>query len=235
MNAVADPLFLTRDDPLVDLIANALPELKEAVRLLLRSADAVAADLSLESSTQTEMSILRHEARRIDYDLRHLLGLFKIERSNAGIESSVVDCQQLLAEVSAIHAPMLAQRKISFVTECTHAEEGYFDRDRVMGVLNAFVNNAYRHARTYVALTCEVRDGYTVFSLVDDGTGYAPKLHVVSPDLPARAGGHSANTSLSFYFARRIAAMHEHRGRRGRVVLSNGPFDVGGCLELWLP
>lgn len=223
------------DERFVDLLASSVHDIKNSIGLLLAAADALSIAIPAASDARADVCTLQHEARRINYDLMHLLGLFKFERTRAAVSFQVIDCHELLAELAAFNAELLAQRGIALITECRLASEGYFDRELVLGVLNSVVNNAFRHARSRVMVTNEIRDGYTVFSIVDDGAGYAPKLLAHAPDEPGATTYRQGNTGLGLYFARRIAAMHEHRGRCGRVQLRNDPDGGGGCFELWLP
>ncbi len=234
MNAVAGAVIDYRDERFVDLLANSVHDIKNSIGLLLSAADALSV-IPLAGEARADVCTLQHEARRINYDLMHLLGLFKFERTRAAVQLSVVDCHELLAELAAFNEELLAQRGIALTTDCRLAGEGYFDRELVIGVLNSIVNNAFRHAHAKVVVTCEVRDGYTVFSIVDDGAGYAPKLLAADLDQPGMTAYRHGNTGLGLYFARRIAAMHEHRGRQGRVELRNAADHGGGCFELWLP
>lgn len=150
------------------------------------------------------------------------------------VQLSVVDCHALLAELAAFDTEVHAQRGITLTVECRVASEGYFDRELVLGVLKSILKGAFHHAHTRITVTCEIRDGYTVFSILDDGAGYAPKLLVADPDQPGATAYRHGDTGLGLYFARRIAAMHEHRGRQGRIALRDAPDD-GGRFELWLP
>ena len=87
-------------------------------------------------------------------------------------------------------------------------------------------------AYTQVAVTCEVRDGYTVFPIMDDGAGHTPWLPAADLEQTGVTAYRHGSTGLGLYFARRIAAMHEHRGRQGRVGLRNAAESGGGCFEL---
>jgi signal transduction histidine kinase len=223
------------DERFVDLLASSVHDIKNSIGLLLAAADAVQADTPPDSATRTGLSTLQHEARRINYDLVHLLGLFKFDRMRAAVQLSVVDCQELLDEIAAYNGELLAARGITLDIRPAGAPEGYFDRELVLGVLNSVVNNAFRHARARVGVRCEVHDGHTFFSVVDDGPGYGPRLLDATGEEPGTTSYGNGNTGLGLYFARRIAAMHEHRGRRGRVVLRNDSPSGGGCFELWLP
>lgn len=168
-------------------------------------------------------------------DDRHLRRLFKFERGRAGLHLSVVDCHEMLAELAAFNAQLFAQRCLTFTTECQVASEGYFDRELVSEVLNSVLNNAFCHAHTKITVSCDIRDGYTVFSILDDGAGYAPKLLIADLDQACPTSYRHGNTGRDLYIARRVAAMHEHRGRRGRIALRDGLGNGGACFELWLP
>ena len=92
----------------------------------------------------------------------------------------------------------------------------------------------FKHAISRVEIGCEVQDGYTVLSVDDDGAGYSPKLLAANELAPGPSNYRSGNTGLGLFFARRIAALHEHRGRRARVVRGNESHCGGGRFELWL-
>ncbi len=234
MNAVVDT-YDSRDERFVELLANSVHEIKNSLGVLLSAADSLSTAIPAASDARADVCTVQHEARRINYDLMHLLGLFKFERTRAAVQLSVVDCHALLAELAGFNAPLLAQRGIALTTDCRLAGEGYFDRELVIDVLNSIVNNAFRHAHAQVTVSCDVRDGYTVFAIADDGGGYAPKLLAADLDQPEVTAYRHGNTGLGLYFARRIAAMHEHRGRQGRIELRDAAVNGGGCFELWLP
>ncbi len=231
MNAVAeveDPMF-------VDVMACAVHDIKNSIGLLLDSADGVAAVMSANGAGEHQLGSLQCEARRINYDLMHLLGLYKAERAGFRLHAEVVNCEELLEEVHAFNVELLARRGIALHAHCGSAVEGFFDRELVRGVVNSIVNNAFKHAISRVEIGCEVHDGYTVLSVDDDGAGYAPKLLAANDLAPGPSNYRSGNTGLGLFFARRIAALHEHRGRRGRIVLGNESHCGGGRFELWLP
>jgi two-component system sensor histidine kinase SenX3 len=223
------------DDSLADLVAVSLREMQQSTDLVLEAVAMLDATVPASSVARDQVTTLQHEARRLAHDLVHLLGLLEFERRQAAPHAQVVDCERLLAEVAAVNAGLLAQRGIQLSTTCRDAIEGYFDRTLVLGVLNSVVNNAYRHARSRVDIACEVQDGYTVLSVTDDGVGYAPRLLGHDVRTVGASNFHSGNTGLGLFFARRVAALHEHRGRHGQVVLRTQDGDGGGRFELWLP
>ena len=219
----------------VDVMASAVHDIKNSIGILLDSADGVAAALPPDTAGGQQLSALHYEARRINYDLMHLLGLYKAERKDFRLCAEVVQCEEILEEIQAFNADLLARRSISLEVFCPPLLEGYFDRELVRGVLNSVVNNAFRYASSRVELAGEVKDGYTVLRVDDDGAGYTPRLVEAGNAGPGRSNYHNGATGLGLFFARRIAALHEHRGRRGHITLSNGSRIGGGRFELWIP
>lgn len=218
------------DDIFTDLVASAVHDVKNSLALVLNSAEHITDLGQAPPAAQQSLLLLQHEARRANADLMGLLGFFKLERGRALVHPAVVDCEDLLAELVAYNAELLASRDIALEAAECRVAEGYFDRGLVAGVLNAVINNTYRFARSRVTLSCELDEGYTVFRVLDDGEGYGPKMLSNAPQDPTEHSHRS--TGLGLFFARRVAELHQHRDRIGRVVLSNRP---GGCFELWLP
>jgi len=214
-----------------DLLASAVHDIKNSLGLVLNSAETIADTVVVAREDHEVLVTLQHEARRVNADLMHLLGLYKLERGTPLVMPDVVDCADVIAELVAYNMPLLASRGIMLDVEECAAAEGYFDRNLVLGVLNSVINNTFRHAATRVTLGCAVHEGYTVFTVADDGPGYPES--VLSSDLvsPLEAPG-SGSTGLGLYFARRVAELHRHRERCGRIELSNRP---GSCFQLFLP
>jgi signal transduction histidine kinase len=125
-----------------------------------------------DNNIAPQLTALQTEARRINHDLMHLLGLNKMDRSSYAICPEIVDCEELIEELGAYNEPLLKLRGIRFEADPGESVEGYFDRDLVIGILNSVINNAQRFARETVRVVCNIDDGYTVISVDDDGDGY---------------------------------------------------------------
>ena len=96
----------------------------------------------------------------------------------------------------------------------------FFDDYLTRMALEAAVHNALRFARSEVILACGMRDGYLVFSVVDDGPGLGAEGE--------------RSTGLGTALCQAIAAAHTNGERSGLVVLRNRP-EAGALFELWLP
>lgn len=214
----------------VDLLANVAHDIKNSLSLMLAAGETLSAVPNLPPQAKDALLLLQHRGRRAANDLLHLLGVFKLERGRPLLAPSVVDCEELLAEVVAFNQALLAGKGIELVVTGCELAQWSFDRGLVQGVLNAALDNAFCHARGRVALACQAREGCAVFSVEDDGPGYPPTL--LAQGESEHAVHRLDSTGLGLYFAQRIARLHQRDGRQGRVVLVNRP---GGRFELWLP
>jgi len=224
--------IMPEKDAFADLLASAVHDIKNSISLVLNSAETIADTVVVAREDHDVLVTLQHEARRVNADLMNLLGLYKLERGGPLVLPDVVDCAEIMAELVAYNMPLLAARGIMLDVEDCVAAEGYFDRTLVLGVLNSVLNNSFRHAATSVTIGCAVHEGYTVFSVVDDGPGFSADILASDLATPMIGGTQGGSTGLGLYFARRVAELHRHRDRCGRVALSNRP---GSCFELYLP
>ena len=214
----------------VDLLANVTHDIKNSLSLMLSAAETLERVPDLPGAARDALLDLQHHGRRAASDLLHLLGVFKLEKGRPLVAPLPVDCEELLAEVAAFNRELLAGKGIELRVMACEAGAWTFDRGLVLGVLNAAMGNAFRHARSLVTLGCRSEDRFVVFSLEDDGPGYPPALLAQGKSL--RAPHALDSTGLGLYFAGRIAHLHQRDGRHGRLELANGP---GSRFELWLP
>jgi len=218
----------------VEVLANCVHDIKNSAGIVMNAAESIHVAVS-DPTVRSQLTALQTDARRINHDLVHLLGLYKLERSKQGICPAIVDCEELLLELGAYNGPLLEARGIHFESDPGDSIEGYFDRDLVIGILNSVINNAQRYANNTIRVSCGVDDGFTVLTVADDGEGYADEMLDCSELEMGSTDYSSGSTGLGLYFARRIAELHCHRNRTGRVTLSNDGINGGGSFRLWLP
>lgn len=229
MNA---PQSLPRDELFADLLANSVHDPKNSLGLVLNAAERVAESEALTPDGRDSLHFLQHYARRVNNELVSLLGLYKLQRGRSLVHADVVDCECFLAEIVAYNEPLLASRGISLEIETCEAAEGYFDQFLVASVLNAAINNSFRYAHRRVTLDCRLSEGCLVFGVTDDGEGY-PAALLGSDFTDIGAGDRKmCGTGLGLYFASRVAELHTHRDRVGRIQTSNTP---GACFRIYLP
>ena len=100
------------DAVFADLVANAVHDVKNSLALVLNSAESLTDGETMSPAAQRALLVLQHEARRANADLMSLLGLFKLERGRPLVQPMVVECEDLLSELVAYNATLLAHRGI---------------------------------------------------------------------------------------------------------------------------
>ena len=218
----------------VEALANCVHDIKNSAGVVINAAESIQRTV-FNVEIAPELSALQTEARRISDDLIHLLGLYKMDHSKQRISPEIVDCEGLLEELAVYNKPLLEMRGLRFEASVREPVEGYFDREYVLGILNSVINNAQRHAHAAIHVACSIDDGYTVLSVDDDGHGYPEEVLARENFGPGTTSYSAGSTGLGLFFASRIAGLHRHRDRIGRVTISNDGIEGGGSFKLWLP
>ena len=152
--------------------------------------------------------------------LSQTLAAYKVLREDAQPAVTPVIVADLCAEVCLDQKKHLATAGIELSQSCSVVDEWPLDRDLVTDMLNNAIQNAGRYARSRVHVDARLDAGWLVFSVEDDGPGFA--------SLPPASG-----TGLTV--ARRLAFLHRRQGREGGLCLSNGASLGGARFELRLP
>jgi signal transduction histidine kinase len=218
----------------VEAVANCVHDLKNSTGVLMSAAESIRC-ATTNPTLMRQIEMLEEHARRINQDLLHLLGCYKFRHSGQAIFPIVVDCAEFLSDLQSYNATLFEARQLKFEVHCDEDMEGYFDRDLLMSILNAAINNAQRFAAHAVSVSCTMSAGYTVFSVADDGTGYAPTMLDEHRFVIGKSSAYSNSTGLGLYFAHQIAMLHSNKGLHGRVSLANDGIDGGGNFRIWLP
>ena len=182
----------------------------------------VAESLITAAETQygVELGEARYAIEAAATRLSRTLAAYTLLREDAQPAITPVIVADLCAEVGLDQKKHLAAAGIELSQSCSVVDEWPLDRDLVTDMLNNAIQNAGRHARSRVHLDARLDAGWLVFSVEDDGPGFAT--------LPPASG-----TGLTV--ARRLAFLHRRQGREGGLCLSNAASLGGARFELRLP
>lgn len=201
------------------LVAAVVHDLKNALALLTSSTGDIA---ERTIGSELEFDTSRLHATTVALSQR-LVGFLTLYRSGqAGLSAQLRDHtpEDFLREV--VGGLVLPPESVAIKTATR--EHGppfwFFDDYLTRMALEAAVHNALRFARSEVILDCDVRDGFLVFSVADDGPGLGTDAE--------------PSTGLGTALCQAIAQAHTNAGRAGKVVLQNHP-EGGAMFELWLP
>jgi len=217
------------------VIAVTVHDMKNSLGMLLNSLEELRVELPAEISTSTKFNTLQYEAERVHNDLIQLLGIYRADRDSLSARVEEHYVPDFLEEQRARYESLLLGHQIACEIRCD-TELGFFDQDLVSGVITNAVNNAIRYTTDKLLLTATKTDGYLVFGVSDNGSGFSEGM--LAEAKPPEASGisfESGSTSLGLYFSRMVAALHTNQGKAGLIKLSNSGGLGGGTFELWLP
>jgi signal transduction histidine kinase len=175
------------------------------------------------------LSAPRLLCQRIVDRLVQVLTLYKSDQQRMSLNVDAISPADFIDQIAS-QAASLSGGRLKIVTRAEDAPPFWFlDRYLVeMAMLNA-VHNALQYARETIEISAGSADEGLCLRVRDDSAGYPPRIIENQGHDPGR---NATGTGLGLYFAHAIAAVHENRGRIGRLTLAN---DNGAVFTLWLP
>ena len=223
-------------------VASLAHDLKTPLTVLRANADFVAEELEDEKDAD-----LAAAARDIAGSVERLDGyvslLIKASRGSGGAERAPMRpaelCEQVLAEAAQIARARGVTLDAATGPAVAGAPEAPLDRTTLARAAANLVANAAEHARSRVAVSCDVAGGHLVIEVSDDGPGFSPaalergceRLFTDDSSRSSRDGGR--HYGLGLHAASEAASAHG-----GSVSLANSPS--GGAVAtiavpLWGP
>lgn len=220
-----------------DILASSIHDIKNSLSLILTNLEELLTDPANRIADPRQASLLQHEVRRANNNLIQLLTLYKLGQEQLVLNITANQVADLLEELVAENHSVCQALGLQIGYECDPGLVGYFDTELVRGVIDSTIGNARRYAKGRIELNAEEQDGFLVIRVEDDGAGFPPAMleQTDYQPLPRTQADKPGRTQLGLYFAARIAQIHRHGERCGRIRLVNGHRLPGGCFELWLP
>ena len=213
-------------------VASLAHDLKTPLTVLRANADFVAEELEDEKDAD-----LAAAARDIAGGVERLDGyvrlLIEASRGSGGAERAPMRpaelCEQVLAEAAQIARARGVTLDAATGPAVAGAPEAPLDRTALARAAANLVANAAEHARSRVAVSCDVEGGHLVIEVADDGPGFSPaalergceRLFTDDSSRSSRDGGR--HYGLGLHVASEAASAHG-----GSVSLANSPS--GGAV-----
>lgn len=202
----------------IDVLASAIHDAKNQ----LFYAETAAAEIEFRENV--DLSAVRGAIDQAGNRLLRALTFYRVLTDGVSLGITPVAVCSILEDGLAVCAAQLGQFGVEVDFDCTVNEVWPLDRDLIVDLISNAAQNAARHARSRIRVAAEVCEGALLFTVEDDGPGFA------SLDL---AEIHRHGTGL--YVAQRIAYLHVRDGRHGEVRLRNHGRLDGAVFELRLP
>lgn len=195
-------------------------------------------DEQLSPDSAQQLNRIRLEAGRINNDLVHMLGLYRMHNDTFRPNFDEVLVEDVINDATSRHTEALQALGIALNIDLQDPDLVWFmDPMLVEGVLANALTNSTRYTRDRLDFHVFERDGGLCIQLIDNGQGYPEKVMNFmgkgedQGDLNFQTG----STGLGLYFCHQIARLHTNGDREGHVKLSNHPETGGAVFELWLP
>lgn len=213
-------------------VASLAHDLKTPLTVLRANADFVAEELEDEKDAEIAAAArdIAGGVERLDGYVRLLI---EASRGSGGAERAPMRpaelCEQVLAEAAQIARARGVTLDAATGPAVAGAPEAPLDRTALARAAAYLVANAAEHARSRVAVSCDVEGGHLVIEVADDGPGFSPaalergceRLFTDDSSRSSRDGGR--HYGLGLHAASEAASAHG-----GSVSLANSPS--GGAV-----
>lgn len=185
-----------------------------------------------------KLNRIRLEAGRINNDLVHMLGLYRMKNETFRPTFEEVLVEDVVNDAIARYTETLTALGVTLDIRIEDPDMVWFmDPVLIEGVLANILTNSIRYTTDRLVFSVSESDGGLSIRITDNGQGYPEKMmNFMVPggdqgDLNFQTG----STGLGLFFCHQIARLHVHNDQEGYIRLSNHPDHGGAVFELWLP
>ncbi len=217
------------------LLASSIHDMKNSIAMILNSVDQLSVDTLSADNSNKHLAHLRYEASRLNNDLMHLLGVYRMQEQELPIAIDEHEVYEILHHQYLKNEILLEKSNIQFKLDCDEEEIWYFDNELIGGVINNVVVNAVRYSHSNICISAKIENQQLCIEVNDDGDGY-PENMIHCRDNPLKSiDFRTGSTSLGLYFASKVANLHKKGALCGHVELKNGGDLGGGVFAIYLP
>ncbi len=217
------------------IIAATVHDVKNSLGLIESQLSDTIRMLDLAPEHCQDLRRIQLECARINNDMVHMLGLFRIENDTFSPAFDDILVADVIQNAVSRHTAVLSALGIELITiqedlDCLW----YLDENLLEGLLANVITNSIRYTKSKISFNVEIIDGWLRIRITDDGNGY-PKNLLTLLDEPQAISFSSGTTGMGLYFCQKIAEMHINGERKGYVSLSNREGSPGAIFDVWLP
>lgn len=219
------------------VLASTVHDMKNSLGMLGESLNQIVAQIdphSLNEKAQANYGIVQYESSRVNNSLMQLLALYKLENEQLPFSPNYYNLSDFLEEQMLKHSILLNAKGIECSLDVDEELEGIFDESLIETVLENIIGNAIRYTQSKIHISCKQKQ-FTIIEVTDNGPGYPSAMIELAGSYMQGINQSTGSTGLGLFFAQKIAELHRHKKRRGKIILSNGGELGGGKFELLLP
>lgn len=187
----------------------------------------------LTPADPAHLATLQTDVGRLGRLVEDLLLLAQARSGHLSVRVRVTDLRRLTVSSVNRFNPVAQSRGVRLDTVIAGEVEAVVDPDRVDQILGNLLANAIRHAQSRVSVLLRQEAGQAVWTVEDDGSGFAPELLAVAKEPfvrgdPARGRGGVAGLGLAI--AEALVSAHFGDLRLGQATAGGALVVV--CIPL---
>jgi len=213
------------------IIMSVIHDVKNSLVMSLNTLDKLEPDIP--ESKKNEISDIQYELMRTNQSLVRLLSLYKMQNKAFSLSRDQYNVYDFLEELILTSKSVQSNTNINFTIDCDEYLDWYFDLELITNVINSIINNTLRYAKESIILSAEIKDGFLLIIIEDDGAGYPEEIIKQAKSIKDGIDYNMSSTGLGLFFSEKIAAMHKQGDKIGYTSIENN--SSGGarfCIAL---
>ena len=208
------------------ILASAIHESKNQIGTVLYQLQTLKETIDNKNSNkiiQIEESLKKLNDEWVEY-----LYLYRLASDGYDVHSGVFLIDEFLDDQVFALQSSATVKNLELSYACEPSLIGMFDERLMTAVVSTAVYNAFRFAKSKIAINAKKENDFLIISIEDDGAGF--KLEDEESDI-----FHNSNTGLGLYFAELSASAHITNDIPGFIKKESSSSLGGACLSVYLP
>ena len=214
-------------------LASCIHDMKNAISLILNSIEQLNTDS--QKDTQLHLANLNYEASRLNNDLIHLLGVYRLGSDHLHVVIDEHNIWDVVNEQYLKNEPLLQKYNVDLEIHGDEEQDWFFDPDLVASIINNIIVNTVRYTKSKIIINIEEIESFLQIEICDDGQGYPENMISNPGETEDNFDFRNGSTKLGLFFASNIAQRHTNNEKKGCIKLRNGGELGGGVFTLKLP
>ncbi len=159
------------------LFTNISHEFRTPLTLILGPAENQLSRPGLSDETKEELSLIKHNAKRLLNLVDQLIDLAKLESGYLKLNIEQGHLSMLISQLTSSFKYRIEQKKIKLKTHIATMENAWYDKDVIEKIIVNLIANAVKYTpkKGFINLSAINQDGYLVFTIHNNGCHINPK------------------------------------------------------------
>lgn len=214
-------------------LASCIHDMKNAISLILNSIEQLNTDS--QKDTKKHLANLNYEASRLNNDLIHLLGVYRLGSDHLHVVIDEHNIWDVVHEQYLKNESLLQKYNVELEINGNEDQDWFFDPDLIASIINNIIVNTVRYTKSKILINIKEVDWYLNIEICDDGNGYPDNMISNPGEAEDNFDFRNGSTKLGLFFASHIAQRHTNNNQKGCIKLSNGGELGGGIFTLKIP